>query len=91
MTVSVDIEVARRGDVLSVPTGALREVSTTSPWVLVLRGGRAVRQTLHLGVHTADQTEVLGGLEPGNLVIAGGETIAEGARVHPAPPRSTDD
>ena len=38
MTVSVDIEVARRANAVLVPGDALHDADTASPWVLKLDG-----------------------------------------------------
>jgi HlyD family secretion protein len=43
MTVSVDIEVARRPQALHIPLTAVHDVNQTAPWVLLWREGRAQR------------------------------------------------
>ena len=49
MTVSVDIEVARRTQALLVPSDALRDADSGSPWVLVVEDGRAPQATGDVG------------------------------------------
>lgn len=84
MTVSVDVEVARRPDVIAIPTAALRDGATAAPWVWVVAEGRFARRPIRLGVRTPDRVEILAGLEPGELlVLPGNETIADGARALP--------
>jgi len=81
MTVSIDIEVADREDGLAVPAGAVRELQSRQPWVLVVRDGRAVQQPVQIGARTAEQVEVLSGLSPGDEIVTT-PGIAPGARVH---------
>jgi HlyD family secretion protein len=81
MTVSVEIEVARKAGALSLPAEAVRDLAG-SPWVLAVRGGRAERVPVRLGVRGAARVEVLSGLGETDLVIPGDAVkIAPGARV----------
>lgn len=81
MTVSVDIEIARRERVLAIPSDAVRE----GGWVLVAREGHAVRQAVKLGARGEGQVEVAEGLREGELVIPAAQgTIHEGAAVRAA-------
>ncbi len=80
MTVSADIEVARRSKVLTVPADALREASST-PWVMKAADGRATRQPLRLGLRGTGKVEVLDGLREGDLVLPATASFAEGARI----------
>lgn len=84
MTVSAEIETARRAGVLVLPADAVRDLFG-APWVLVARDGVARRAPLALGVRGRDRVEVLGGLGEGDLVLGAAETsVAEGDRVRPA-------
>jgi HlyD family secretion protein len=69
MTVSVNVEVARRDGAVSVPSDAIRDAAGT-PWVLALEGGRAVRRAVKLGIRGEGTVELLGGLAPGEAVVA---------------------
>ncbi|WP_308873542.1 efflux RND transporter periplasmic adaptor subunit [Thiothrix subterranea] len=69
MTVSVDIETAKKPDALVIPTGALHEPSSDAPWVLVVRNNHTVKQTVTLGLRGDENVEVLGGLAAGEAVI----------------------
>lgn len=80
MTVSLEIEVARHSKVLTVPTDVVRDISTT-PWVLVVRDGRAVRQDITLGIRGSGASEVTGGLKEGETVLAGSSKLSVGSRV----------
>lgn len=69
MTVSVDIETARRTNALVIPTGALHDASSNAPWVLVVRNNRTVKQPVKLGLRGDESIEVLSGLKAGEAVI----------------------
>jgi HlyD family secretion protein len=86
MTVSVDIEVARRAQALIVPTSAVHDADGTAPWVFKVQGGRAVRTGLRLGLRSGGFAEVLDGLRAGDQIIAASTAIADGARVRVANP-----
>ena len=90
MTVSVDIEVARRVQAVLVPTDAVREVSSKSPWVLKVDGRVVRRQPVTLGLRGNGVSEVLKGLQPGDRIVpATALQLTDGARVRatvsPAP------
>ncbi len=55
MTVSVQVETARRSNALAIPSSAIRDLMTPAPWVLVVRGGRAVRLPVTLGIRGNDR------------------------------------
>jgi HlyD family secretion protein len=69
MTVSVDIETARRTNALVIPTGALHDASSSSPWVLVVRDNFTIKQPVKLGLRGDNHIEVLSGLKAGEAVI----------------------
>lgn len=69
MTVSVDIETAQRNNTLTIPTSALHDLSSQTPWVLVVRDNRTVHQVVTLGLRGDDNIEVLQGLKKGEAVI----------------------
>ena len=82
MTASVDIEVARRADTVIVPTEAVRDATGRQPWVLAIRGWRAVRQPVKLGLRGDTRIEVLEGVEPGDeLIPATNGVVKAGQRV----------
>ncbi len=80
MTVSVDIEVARRDQALIVPQSALRDLDT-APWVLRLEGRRAVRRSVELGLRSGNRAVVLAGLAEGDAVLVDAAAIQSGVRV----------
>lgn len=69
MTVSVDIETARRSNALVIPTGAIHDASSNAPWVLVVRNNHIVKQPVKLGLRGDNSVEVLSGLKAGEAVI----------------------
>ena len=80
MTVSVDIEVARRAQALIVPLSAVHEVDL-APWVLRLEGPQAARRPVQIGLRSGGWAEVLGGLSEGDAVLVGSAVAKTGARV----------
>lgn len=92
MTVSVDIEVARRANAVVVPADAVHEAASTQPWVLAIVGHRATRRHVRLGLKGDGRIEVLDGVAPGDLLISTtNAAIAAGQRVRavPAPKNGT--
>ena len=86
MTVSLDIEVARRPAAVLVPTEAVRDAFGPRPWVWKVEHGRLARQTFVPGVRTAAWTEVRQGLTAGDAVLpASAQAVSEGQRVRAAP------
>ncbi len=68
MTANLDIEVARKDNVLRVPLRALQEESGKQ-YVQVLAGGKAVRKEVQTGIESNDYAEVVNGLNDGDAVI----------------------
>ena len=81
MTVSVDIEVARRPNALLVSASAVHDADAAAPWVLRLEDGRAVRRPVGLGLRSGGFAEVLDGLRAGDVVLPATAAIEPGARV----------
>lgn len=80
MTVSVDIEVARRPQALLLSTSAVHEADGNAPWVLRVEEGRAVKVPVTLGLRSGGLAEVLEGLQAGDLVLPG-SALQPGQRV----------
>lgn len=77
MTVSVDIETARREQALLIPTAALRDPSGASPWVLVVRDQHTQRQIVTLGLRGDHSVEVRSGLSVGEAVILPSQALIQ--------------
>jgi HlyD family secretion protein len=87
MTVSVDIEVARRADAVVVPADAIREANGANPWVLAVDGWHARRRAVKLGLKGDGRIEVLEGVAPGDRLISAANGMArEGQRVRAIEP-----
>ena len=97
MTLSVEVETARRERTLVLPQAALRgPAGGDQASVLVLQDGRAQVRNVRLGLRTLDAVEVLGGLKESDTVLRGHASLQDGQRVRartvpwttssPAPP-----
>lgn len=80
MTVSVEIETARKTGVLTLPDRLVRDASSAA-WVLVAEQGRAVKRAVKPGVRGQGRVEIAAGLKAGDRVIAPEAGVKEGARV----------
>jgi HlyD family secretion protein len=69
MTVSVDLTVASKPQVITVPSDAVRDTSTEAPWVYVVKAGRLMRQSIEVGIRGQGDTEVRSGLTEGDEVV----------------------
>ncbi len=86
MTLSVEVETARRAHALVLPQAALRgAVVADVGTVLVLQDGRAQARNVRLGLRTLDAVEVLEGLAEGDTVLRGGGALQAGERVRARP------
>ncbi|MFZ4538867.1 efflux RND transporter periplasmic adaptor subunit [Propionivibrio sp.] len=82
MTISIDIETARRADAVVVAGEAIRDAGSAKPWVFVVRDGRAQRQDVLLGVRSDGKVEILKGIDAGEqLIPASALSVREGNRV----------
>ncbi len=85
MTVSIDVEVGRREDALSLPLDALRNPRAGAAEVLAVREGRVERVTVRTGLRGLGRVEVLEGLSAGDFVLPARAVVEPGARVRPRP------
>lgn len=81
MTVSVDIETARRSQTLVVPARSVREALSPAPWVMRVRDGRASRQPVKLGLRGANSIEILDGVSEGDEIVPVNAGAAAGQRL----------
>jgi HlyD family secretion protein len=70
MTVSVDIATERHHGALVLPAGAIYDANGAS-FTLVVRGGRAQRQEVKLGLRGEGAVEVLAGVSEGDIAVLG--------------------
>lgn len=85
MTVSVDMEVARKPQALALPVGHVNDINLAAPWVWLSEQGQAVRRPVRLGLRGGAWVEVLDGLSEGDAVIALPYTLRQGQRVRTQP------
>ncbi len=72
MTLSVEVETARRDAALTVPVSALRgDPGAAQNMVWVERSGRVEARAVRLGLRTLEAAEVLEGLVAGDTVLVG--------------------
>ncbi len=75
MSLSVEVDTARREQALVLPVAALRSDSpgdaAVPAQVRVVREGRVAEQTVKLGLRTLESVEVLSGLSAGDQVLLG--------------------
>jgi HlyD family secretion protein len=85
MTVSVDMEVARKPQALALQLSQVNDINGPAPWVWLLDAGHAVRRPVQLGLRGGAWVEVLDGLREGDAVIALPNALREGQRVRAQP------
>jgi HlyD family secretion protein len=82
MTVSVDLTVASKSNVLAVTSDAIRGVSTPDPWVLVIDQGLIARRSVKLGIRGVGRTEIESGIDQGaEIVLSDDPALLPGQRV----------
>ncbi len=82
MTVSVNIETARRDRALTIPNDALSSIKDNKAMVLLVRDGKIHHQQVTLGLRGLAMSQVVSGLSQGDHVLADTESsLKEGARV----------
>jgi HlyD family secretion protein len=82
MTVSVDIEVARRPQAMVLMVNSIRDSKSGNPWVMKVVEGRATRQPIQLGIVSGGKAEIVAGLAATDLIIpAANAAIKERQRV----------
>lgn len=88
MTMSVDVEVARKADALVLPTTAVHDPLTRRAWVLVVEDGHARRKDVRVGLRGDGRVEIAEGLTAGDRVIPTRARVEAGDRLRPrdAPP-----
>jgi HlyD family secretion protein len=84
MTVSVDLTVASKRNVLTAPTDAIRDAATASPWVLAVEAGVVGRRDVTVGITGEGRSEIVSGLSEGDVVaLPSGRALEPGQRVRP--------
>jgi len=86
MTVSVDVDVGRRTNVLVAPARMVHDATTAAPFVLVAKDGRPKAMPVHLGLRGGDYIEILDGIAEGDLLIPVSANVRAGQRIRPVTP-----
>jgi len=69
MTVSVEVEVARKADALTLPRAVVQDLATPEPWVMVVADKHAQKQLVTLGLKGDDAVEISTGLDATSVVV----------------------
>jgi HlyD family secretion protein len=84
MTVSIDLTIAAKSQVLTVPSRVVRGAATARPWLQLVEDGRVVRRDIRLGIRGEGAIEIEDGVTEGAVVIVpDGRQLAVGTRVRP--------
>jgi multidrug efflux pump subunit AcrA (membrane-fusion protein) len=83
MTGQAHIAVQSRTNTVVVPSAAVGG-TTTSPTVQVVIGGKAVTRPVQVGLVTNTDTEILAGVQPGDVVVTGGQQLGATPSTAPA-------
>ncbi len=82
MTVSLDLTVAKRAGVLTLPSQAVHGLASPAPWVQIVEHDRVARRDVKLGIRGDGAVEILEGVdERTTVIVPDGGTLAIGARV----------
>lgn len=81
MTLSIEVETARKPSALVVPADAVRDTAK-GPWVLAIAGRRTERRTVTLGIRGDNLVEITSGLREGDVVVRSA-AVPAGERVRP--------
>jgi HlyD family secretion protein len=82
MTVSIDLTVAAKKQVTSLPSDAVHDTAMPTPWVFVVEDGRVVRKEVTLGIRGDGAIEIASGVNEGaQVVVPDGQLLTTGQRV----------
>jgi HlyD family secretion protein len=81
MTLSIEVETARRNRALVIPVEALHgDEAATMATVMIERNGHAEERTVRVGIRTLKSAEIVEGLVQGEMVLTGA-LLKQGSRV----------
>ncbi len=81
MTVSVDIEVDRKPAAMVVPIASVVGLSSSSPHLFLVEGGKVQRRDVTIGIRDLMHVEVVSGLSANEQLILNPVSVSEGDRV----------
>jgi HlyD family secretion protein len=83
MTVSVDLMVAAKARVLTLPSDAVHGAASTRPWLFSVEKNRIVRSEVTLGIRGEGSVEIVSGLREGlEVALPDSRVVRVGQRVH---------
>ena len=88
MTMTVEIEVGRTESALVLPSWAIHDLGSDTPWVLVVEEGEAQRRDVELGLEGDDAVEIIAGLAEDERVVSPSLPIEDGDPVRMRKPES---
>ena len=82
LTVSVNLDVARRDAAVVLPLAAVREAASDAPWALIVVDDVLERRPLRVGIRGDERVEILSGVSEGDRVVVSTTVVpAVGSRV----------
>ena len=69
MTVSVDLTVAAKKQVLTLPSEAVRSIASLRPWLFAIQRRRVIRLDVKLGIRGEGTVEIVSNLQEGAVVV----------------------
>jgi len=80
------LELAHKDNAIAVPLQAVAQEGTRSVVYVVNPANKIEERNVTLGIQTANEAEVLAGLQPGDMVVVSDRSsLKPGQEVHPAP------
>ena len=80
MTVSIEMTTGQAANALIVPSDAIRDASSQSPWVMKVEDGKTIKQPVTLGVKGVGNTQIVSGINLSDWLVTQAD-IPLGARV----------
>ena len=82
MTVSVDLMVAAKAGVLTLPSDAVHGAASTKPWLFAVENDRIVHKDVELGIRGEGSVEIVSGLREGlEVALPDSRVLRVGQRV----------
>lgn len=85
MTVSAEMLLGKKELALQVENDAIRDADSAQPYVLAIKDGKAQPLAVKLGLRGPDTTEILEGVQNGELLIVKSAQVQAGDRVKSQP------
>jgi HlyD family secretion protein len=83
MTVSVDVEVARKPNALIIATSDIHDIDKNIPWVMKSVDDHAQHQNVKIGLISSGKAEIIEGVSEGDMILPAISLVAEGSKIRP--------